>query len=638
MQEPASSSNGRARAGMAVLMVGALGIVFGDIGTSPLYAMQSVFFVDGGVVHPTAPNVFGVVSLVFWTITLIVSIKYVTFVMRADNGGEGGIMALVALVQRTLGPTRRATASLVALGILGAALFYGDSAITPALSVLSANDGLKVVDPGLGPVVLPLTVGVLAALFAAEHWGTDRIGHLFGPVMLVWFAALALAGLRLVVQQPAILKGLSPTYAASFMVHQSWVAIVAMGAVVLAVTGAEALYADMGHFGRSPIRRSWFALVFPALTLNYLGQGGLILHHPRATSNPFYLLLPAWSRAPMVVLAGAATVIASQAVISGAYSLTSQAIRLGFLPRATIRHTSSKEAGQIYIPLINWALFAVVVTLVLTFRTPTRLSGAYGVAVTCTFITTTILFLVVARERWHWARWKIGVFAIVFLPLEITFFVGNLPKVPLGGWVTLLIAAIMFTLMRTWQRGSRIVAAKRARAEGSLRGFLDDLQAESDVVRAPGTAIYPDGSTDTVPLALRASVDQLRMLEKCVVIVCAESVNSPHVDPAEQVRVDDLGSRADGIALITARFGFRDPQDVPAALRRAIDVGLECDVDLDRASYLLSRTRIAVTRDPGMAQWRKRLFMLMARGEVDPADDMSLPSERTVVVASEVDL
>ncbi len=639
MQERASSSSGRARTGIAALTLGALGVVFGDIGTSPLYALQSVFFVDGGVVHPTAANVYGVVSLVFWTITLIVSVKYVTFVMRADNDGEGGIMALVALVQRTLGPTHRATAKLVALGALGAALFYGDSAITPALSVLSANEGLKVVDPGLGPVVLPLTVGILTALFAVEQWGTDRIAHLFGPVMLVWFATLALAGLRLVARQPAILKGLSPAYATSFIVHQRWVALVAMGAVVLCVTGAEALYADMGHFGRAPIRLAWFALVFLALTLNYLGQGGLILAHPHATSNPFYLLFPSWSRAPMVVLAGAATVIASQAVISGAYSLTSQAIRLGFLPRVTIRHTSSEEAGQIYIPLVNWALFAAVVTLTLAFGSSTRLAGAYGVAVTGTFITTTILFLAVARERWHWARWKVAVFGIVYLGLETTFFIANLPKVPHGGWVTLVIAAIMFTLMSTWQRGSRIVAKKRARSEGSLRGFLEELHGkESHVVRVPGTAIYPDGSSATVPLALRASVDRLGVLEESVVIVCAESVNSPHVEPDEQVRVDDLGSREDGIALVTARFGFQDAQDVPAALQRAIDDGLEGDVDLDHASYLLSRTRIAVTNEPEMPLWRKRLFVILARTEVDPADDMCLPGERTVVIASQVTL
>jgi len=639
MQERASSSSGRARTGIAALTLGALGVVFGDIGTSPLYALQSVFFVDGGVVHPTAANVYGVVSLVFWTITLIVSVKYVTFVMRADNDGEGGIMALVALVQRTLGPTHRATAKLVALGALGAALFYGDSAITPALSVLSANEGLKVVDPGLGPVVLPLTVGILAALFAVEQWGTDRIAHLFGPVMLVWFATLALAGLRLVARQPAILKGLSPAYATSFIVHQRWVALVAMGAVVLCVTGAEALYADMGHFGRAPIRLAWFALVFLALTLNYLGQGGLILAHPHATSNPFYLLLPSWSRAPMVVLAGAATVIASQAVISGAYSLTSQAIRLGFLPRVTIRHTSSEEAGQIYIPLVNWALFAAVVTLTLAFGSSTRLAGAYGVAVTGTFITTTILFLAVARARWHWARWKVAGFGIVYLGLETTFFIANLPKVPHGGWVTLVIAAIMFTLMSTWQRGSRIVAEKRARNEGSLQGFLEELHGnESHVVRVPGTAIYPDGSSDTVPLALRASVDRLGVLEESVVIVCAESVNSPHVEPDEQVRVDDLGSRADGIALVTARFGFQDAQDVPAALQRAIGDGLEGDVDLDHASYLLSRTRIAVTNEPEMPLWRKRLFVILARTEVDPADDMCLPGERTAVITSEVTL
>jgi KUP system potassium uptake protein len=637
MHERASSSSGRARGGIAALTLGALGVVFGDIGTSPLYALQSVFFVNGGIVHPTEANVYGVVSLIFWTITLIVSVKYVTFVMRADNDGEGGIMALVALVERTLDPAHRATAMLVALGALGAALFYGDSAITPALSVLSAVEGLKVVHPGLGDIVLPLTVATLTALFAMERWGTERIGGLFGPVMLLWFGALLLAGLRLVVQRPEILKGLSPTYAASFLVDEHWVALVAMGAVVLAVTGAEALYADMGHFGRPPIRLAWFAIVFPALTLNYLGQGALILGHPRATSNPFYLLLPEWSRAPMVVLAGAATVIASQAVITGAYSLTSQAIRLGFLPPTTIRHTSSEEAGQIYIPLVNWALFAVVVTLTLAFGSSTRLAGAYGVAVTGTFMITTILFLVVARTRWQWALWKIGAGVVVFLGLETTFFVANLPKVPHGGWVTLLIAAIMFTLMRTWQRGSRIVAEKRARDEGSMQGFLEELHRQR-VVRPPGTAIYLDSSSDTVPLAMRATVARLGVLDECVVIVVAESVNSPHVAPSERVRVEGLGSRADGVALVTARFGFRDAQDVPAALQRALAAGLECGAELDHASYFLSRTRIAVTNAPGMAQWRKKLFVVMTHTAVDPADEMFLPGERTVVITSQVTL
>jgi len=621
---------------MAALALGALGVVFGDIGTSPLYAIQSVFFVDGGIVHPTEANVYGVVSLVFWTITLIVSVKYVTFVMRADNDGEGGIMALVALVQRTLGP-HRTTARLVALGVLGAALFYGDSCITPALSVLSAVGGLKVVDPGLGGIVVPLTVGTLAALFAAEHWGTERIGGLFGPVMLVWFGTLLLAGLRVVVHRPAILKGLSPSYALSFLVHQRWVALVAMGAVVLVVTGAEALYADMGHFGRAPIRLAWFALVFPALTLNYLGQGALILGQPRATSNPFYLLLPSWSRAPMVALAGAATVIASQAVISGTYSLTSQAIRLGFLPRVTVWHTSSTEEGQIYIPAVNWALFAIVLTLVLTFRSGARLSGAYGAAVTGTFVITTILFLCVARARWHWAMWKIALGAIVFLGLEITFFVANLPKVPHGGWVTLLIAAVMFTLMTTWQRGSRILAERRARSEESLRRFAEGLGDDrSRVARVPGTAIYLNGSNSTVPLALRATVERMGALEQSVVIVAAESVKGAHAVGSDQVSVDHLGSRGHGVVLVTARFGFRDAQDIPAAVRRAIAAGLVHDIDLDSASYFLSRARITLTHESGMAYWQKKLYLAMAHSQVDPADEMSLPGERTVVIASEV--
>jgi KUP system potassium uptake protein len=640
MHERAPPGRRRGRAGIAALTVGALGVVFGDIGTSPLYALQSVFAIDGGLVRPTEATVYGVISLVFWTITVIVSIKYVTFVLRADNDGEGGIMALTALVQRALGRAGAATAALVTLGVLGASLFYGDGVITPAISVLSAVEGLKVVSPDFNDVVVPLALAILAGLFAVQRWGTQRIGGLFGPVMVLWFGALALAGARVVVRDPAILKGLSPTYAATFVLDHPGVAFVAMGAVVLAVTGAEALYADVGHFGRGPIRRAWFAVVFPALTLNYLGQGALILDQPGATGNPFFLLLPSWARMPMVALATAATVIASQAVISGAYSITKQAVRLGFLPPVRIRHTSSAEAGQVYVPVVNRALFAAVVALVLGFQSSARLATAYGVSVTGTFVVTTILFLVVARALWHWAPWRLVLAGAVFLGLEATFFLANLRKVPEGGWVTLLIALVVFTLMTTWQRGRRIVSAKRAREEGSLQRFLDDLRGPGPprVLRCPGTAVYPNAPGGTTPLALRTTVEHLHVLHERVVIISAESVHTPHVPPAEQVRVDDLGHRDDGILHVTARFGFMEAPDLPGALRRAAAQGLECDVDLQRASYFLSRTTITVTKAPGMPIWQKKLFVLLANNAAVTADQFRLPRDRTVDVGSQITL
>src|SRR4051794_4386490 len=408
--ERPAQGGGAAQVGRAALMLGALGVVYGDIGTSPLYAVQTVFSIDNGAVRPTAADVYGVISLIFWSVTLIVSVKYVVFVLRADNDGEGGVMALAALVRRVLArASARRLALVMALGVLGASLFYGDSVITPAISVLSAIEGLEVVSPHLAEAVVPLAAAILAVLFAVQRWGTHRVGRLFGPVMLVWFAALGLAGLREVIGRPGILRGLSPSYALAFIVDRPFTAFVAAGAVVLSITGAEALYADMGHFGRSPIRRAWFFLVFPALTLNYLGQAALVLHNPAARANPFFLLVPEWGRLPMVILATVATVIASQAVISGAFSLPRQAVQLGLLPPLTIRQTSKQEGGQIYLPAINWALLAGVLTLVATFRTSARLATAYGVAVTGALLIDTVLVLVVARAIWHWPAWKLAI-------------------------------------------------------------------------------------------------------------------------------------------------------------------------------------------------------------------------------------
>jgi KUP system potassium uptake protein len=543
--EPTQPAEAGGSAARAALTLGALGVVFGDIGTSPLYALQTVFSIDHGAVRPTEGDVYGVVSLVFWAITLIVSGKYVTFIMRASNDGEGGIMALTALVQRA----KANTAILVLLGVFGASLFYGDGMITPAISVLSAVEGLKVAAPSLAELVIPITLAILVVLFAIQRWGTHRVGGLFGPIMAFWFAALAVAGLREVLAHAGILKGLSPSYAVAFVFEHPGVAFVAMGAVVLAITGAEALYADMGHFGRAPIRRAWFMLVFPALTLNYLGQAALILHRPGTTANPFFLLLPHWARIPMVLVAAVATVIASQAVISGAFSVTRQAIRLGFLPRLTVRHTSEHAIGQIYVPAVNRALLVAVIVLVLAFGSSARLASAYGVAVTGTFIITTGLFLFVARSLWRWPAWKLSIAAVVFLSVEVVFFAANLTKIVHGGWLPLAIAAGVSIVLLTWQRGRQIVTANRTAEEGPLQAFIDQLHdASPPVPRVPGTAVFPNSTIETTPLALRANVEHNYVLHESVVIISAESVGVPHVAASERVSIDDLGYADDGIA------------------------------------------------------------------------------------------
>jgi KUP system potassium uptake protein len=645
MTDPESSAHPTgahvARSGQLALMLGALGVVYGDIGTSPLYALQTVFSIDHGAVRPTSGDVYGVISMVFWSVTLVVSVKYVVFILRADNEGEGGVMALAALVRRVLGDVRGRAVAVMALGVFGASLFYGDSVITPAISVLSAVEGLKVAAPSLSHVVVPVAATILALLFVAQRWGTHRVGSLFGPVMVLWFVVLAVAGLREVILRPGILTGLSPTYAAAFVFDHPYIAFIAMGAVVLSITGAEALYADMGHFGRQPIRRAWFAMVFPALTLNYLGQGALILRDPASVRNPFFLLLPAWARLPMVVLATVATVIASQAVITGAFSVSRQAVRLGFLPYLRIRHTSPQEVGQVYVPAVNWILFVGVLALMLGFRSSERLATAYGVAVTATFIITTTLFLIVARAQWKWAAWKLVLVAVVIGGAEITYFAANLTKVAHGGWLPLLIAVSVFTTMNTWQRGREIITERRRKKEGPLPDFVTQLRG-ADVVRVPGTAVFPHPSKETTPLALRANVEHNHVVHEHVVIVSAIAQNVPHIPPDEQLTVDDLGYRDDGIIHLTLRYGFQDEQDVPAALHRAATdgahTGSELDIDPETASYFLSRVSLRLTHAPGMRMWRKRLFLAMAHNAASPAEYFSLPETRTVVMGSQVDI
>ncbi len=627
-------------AGMFGLALGALGVVFGDIGTSPLYALQTVFHLDGGKIKPTNGDVYGVISLVFWSITVVVSTKYVAFVMRADNDGEGGVMALAALARRFAENRKRLVSVALLLGVIGASLFFGDSVITPAISVLSAVEGLQVASPNLADAVLPISIAILTLLFIVQRLGTHVVGRFFGPIMVLWFLVLAVTGLPHIVQHPEIVRALSPTYIGGFVADHPFLAFIALGAVVLSITGAEALYADMGHFGRAPIRRAWFFMVFPCLTVNYLGQGALVLHDKGSLANPFFHLAPSWARIPMVVLATMATVIASQAVISGAFSISRQAVRLGFLPNLTVRHTSKEESGQIYVPGINWILFGSVLVLVVAFRSSERLATLYGFAVTGTFLIDTTLFLIVAVVVWHWARWKLWVVGIVFGVVEISYFGANVIKIAKGGWLPLLIALAVSTVMTTWQAGREIVTRRRKQLEGPLQEFVDYLH-EHEPPRVPGTAIFPHPTKETTPLALRANVDFNHVLHEHVVLVSVRTENVPFVPHEERIEIDDLVHTDDGIVHVTVRFGFQDEQDIPAMLRHAVGRSEELEFDPDNASYFLSR--LAINRGEGpdcsdMPQWRKRLFIGLAHNAANPALNFGLPVDRTVVMGAHLDL
>jgi KUP system potassium uptake protein len=621
------------------LILAALGIVFGDIGTSPLYALQTVFSIDHGAVRPTAADVYGVVSMMFWSATLIVSVKYVGVLMRADNDGEGGVMALTALARRLYAGKADRARLLVVIGIIGVSLFYGDSLITPAISVLSAVEGVRVAAPALSHIVVPVAAGILTVLFAVQRFGTGRVGSLFGPVMLLWFAALAAAGIGGVVHHPSVLQGLSPSYAVLFVVDHPFIAFVAMGAVVLVITGAEALYADMGHFGRPPILRAWFLVVFPALTLDYLGQAAEILRHPGAVANPFFLLFPAWARIPMIFLATAATVIASQAVISGAFSLSRQAMQLGLLPALTVRQTSRHEGGQIYLPGVNALLFAGVLVVILTFRSSQRLATAYGVSVTGALVVDTLLLLIVARVLWRWRPWQLALAALAFGGVEVTFLAANLSKVLHGGWLPLLIAVVVFTVMTTWRRGREIVAGNRQAQEGPLEDFVKELH-RNPVQRVGGIAVFPHPGKETTPLALRANVAVNEVLHDGVLIVSAKAANKPYVPPADRFSCDHLGREDDNIQYVRVTFGFSEAPNLPEALLQARAAGLlEPGIsDLEHARYFLSRGAIQRTSAAGMARWRKSLFLFLAHNAADPTAYFGLPRDRTVTMGSGVEL
>jgi len=618
----------------AVLALGALGVVFGDLGTSPLYAEQVIFNAHRDAAHATTAGVYGIVSLIFWALTILVSIKYAGFIMRAHNHGDGGIMALAALIKR-----RRVLhgAALVTLGIFGAGLFFGDGMITPAISVISAVEGVNTATPSLTHLVVPISLGILIALFAVQRFGTGAVGWLFGPVILIWFAAIGILGGREVLQHPDVLQGLSPIWGVRFMVDHGVAAFFALGGVVLALTGAEALYADRGHFGSGPIRFSWFAIVLPAVMLSYLGQAALIRAHPSTISNPFYLLVPSGGRIAMVLLATAATIIASQAAITGSFSVAKQAVQLGFLPRLKIVHTSNLE-GQIYVPLINWGLCLGVAALVLWFQHSAKLADIYGVAVTGTFILNTTLFLAVSRSSWHTAKWKLVLLGALFLTVEVAFFSSNLAKIANGAWLSLGVGLVIAVVMITWRRGQEIVTHNRSEQEGSLAEFIDSLRtATPPLHRVPGTAIFLNPGRQTTPLALRVEVEHTHALQAKVVIVSVDLVSVSRVDDADRLAVEWLGQGLFKIRHVTYRVGYHDKANVPEALALARKRGLlERNLDLEHASYFLSRMTITPTDAPGMSRWRKTLFIMMARNATSPIEHFGLPSTRTAIMGSQV--
>ncbi len=624
----------------AVALLGALGVVYGDIGTSPLYAMQTVF--SQNALRPVAvgqTSIYGVISLVFWSITVIVTAMYVLMFMRTDNDGEGGLLALLALLSQRKLPAK-VILTLGSLGIFGAALFFGDSMITPAISVLSSMEGLEIIDPGLKEIVVPGAVAILLTLFAVQHWGTARVGRYFGPIMAVWFVTIAAAGLAEVIRHPDVLQALSPHWAVRFFLDEPLTAFLALGGVVLVITGAEALYADMGHFGRKPISRAWLAIVFPALTLNYLGQGALLIRDPKGTASPFFLLVPDWAQIPMVALATVATVIASQAVISGAFSVSRQASRLGYLPRLRTVHTSAAEAGQIYVPFINWMLMVAVLALVFGFQSSERLAAAYGVAVIGTITVTTSLFFTLQWLRERRPHWQVATLAAVLLAFVLLFLAANLIKIEEGGWLPVGIGLVIFTVLSTWRRGRELASASRAKAEGTLQEFVNDVHNHAiPVRRVPGCAVFLSRGEGSTPLAMRANVEHNHTLHKHTVVLTLQTTTSPRVDPSERITIGDLGFSDDGITQVTARFGYMESTSLPDVLRRAQEEGLEGGVvDVDNASYFVSAPELRLTDNPGMAKWRKHLFLATTRLTSDPVEFFGLPRGSTVVMGAEIDL
>ena len=621
--KPGSSS-------LAALTLGALGVVYGDIGTSPLYALKEVFATKHAALTPA--DILGVLSLVFWTLTLIVSLKYVALVLRANNNGEGGTMALMALATHATAERPRLRHALIVMGILGAALFYGDGVITPAISVLSAIEGLEVATPAFKPFVVPITLAVIFALYTVQKHGTGVMGRWFGPITVVWFATIAFWGLVWIVREPRVLAALNPWYGLQFALTHGQVTVLVLGAVFLTVTGAEALYADMGHFGKLPIQVAWFALVFPALVLNYFGQGALLLSQPQLAANPFFNMVPGWFLYPMVVLSALATVIASQATISGTFSVTKQAIQLGYLPRLKLVHTSAKETGQIYIPSVNWGQFAAIVAAVLLFGSSSALATAYGIAVTATMVLTTLMTFFVIRYRWNYPLWLCVAVTGFFLSIELVFFGSNIIKVLSGGWFTLLIAAVVFTVMMTWARGRELLSGKIREDAIDLKPFLQSVLADAPM-RAPGTAVFLSAEADVTPSALLHNLKHNHVLHERNLFVTANTLDVPWVPFGERVRAEPL---CKGCWKVTLNFGFKNDLDVPDAL--ALLAGRGIVLDAMTTSYFLSRETVVPTLGEGMAPWREKLFASLHRNASSAADFLNLPTNRVVELGTKVQI
>jgi KUP system potassium uptake protein len=617
----------------SLLALAALGIVYGDIGTSPLYALRECFSPAIGL-PTTPPTIFGILSLLIWALLLVVTVKYLWVVMRADNQGEGGILALMALAHRDDGapsfPQR--LSPLIILGLLGAAFVYGDGIITPAISVLSAVEGLNVATPLFNPYIVVIAVSILFGLFAVQSKGTGHIGQVFGPIMLLWFVCLAVLGVRSVIQSPRILESFSPLYGIRLLVEHPGQGFVVLGSVFLALTGAEALYADMGHFGRGPIRLSWYTIVLPSLLLQYLGQGALLLREPDAVANPFYLLAPSWLIYPLVGLATIATVIASQALLSGAFSLTQQAIHLGYLPRMGIQHTSAVHIGQIYVPVVNWSLFIGTISLVLLFGSSTNLAAAYGIAVSGTMVMTTLLLYVIARHAWHWPVLVAGTVTGTFLLIDLGFFSANVLKIWQGGWLPLVLGLALFTLMTTWSGGRALVTNYLHLTMPPLAQFLTDLLARHPV-RVPGHAVFLTQSHEITPPAFLQNVRHNTVLHELVVFLTIVTARVPLVPRAQQL---DIGQFAPGIYRVTVRHGFMEMPEIPVLLLQCHEQGVP--VNLQDATFFLSRINSLATPKPGMALWREHLFVFLSRNSRRTSSFLGIPSEQAVEIGVVVDI